>query len=113
MNVAVIGSRSFKNFELLKNTLSKIEISLIISGGADGADSLAERYAREQSIPTKIFLPDWKKYGKSAGMIRNTDIINEADVVVAFWDGQSRGTFDGIEKAKKLDKKLILITFEN
>lgn len=113
MNVAVIGSRSFKNFELLKNTLSKIEISLIISGGADGADSLAERYAREQSIPTKIFLPDWKKYGKSAGMIRNTDIINEADIVVAFWDKSSKGTKDSIDKANKLDKKLILVTFEN
>ena len=98
---------------MLKNTLSKIEISLIISGGADGADSLAERYAKEQSIPTKIFLPDWKKYCKSAGMIRNTDIINEADVVVAFWDKSSNGTKDSIDKANKLGKKLILITFEN
>ena len=111
MKVAVIGSRTFNNYELLKQTLSKLEISLLVSGGSKGADSLGEQYANANNIPTKIFLPDWNKHGKSAGMLRNTDIINEAEIVVAFWDQNSKGTLDSINKAEKLGKKLIIIPF--
>ena len=78
MKVAVIGSRSFNDYERLKDTLSKIDVSLLVSGGANGADKLGEQYANENNIPTKIFLPDWEKHGKAAGFLRNTDIINEA-----------------------------------
>ena len=112
MKVAVIGSRGFNNYDLVKKTLSNIEITLLVSGGADGADSLGEQYAIENNIETKIFLPDWDKHKMAAGMIRNTDIVNESDVVVAFWDGTSRGTLDSINKAKKLNKKLIIINYE-
>ena len=113
MKVAVIGSRGFNNYELLKDTLSKINITLLVSGGAMGADTLGEQYAKENDIETKIFLPDWEKHGRSAGMLRNTDIINESEVVIAFWDGSSKGTLDSINKAKKLNKKLIIIDYEN
>jgi hypothetical protein len=112
MKVAVIGSRGFNNYDLVKKTLSNIEITLLVSGGADGADSLGEQYAIENNIETKIFLPDWEKNKRAAGMIRNTDIVNESEVVVAFWDGTSRGTLDSINKAKKLNKKLIIINYE-
>lgn len=112
MKVAVIGSRGFNNYELVKETLSKIKITLIISGSAKGADTLGEQYAKENGIETKIFLPDWEKHGKAAGMLRNTDIINESEVVIAFWDGTSKGCADSIEKAKKLNKKLIIIDYE-
>ena len=111
MKVAVIGSRSFNDYEKLKDTLSKIDITLIVSGGADGADKLSEQYASEKNIPTKIFLPDWEKHGKSAGFLRNTDIINEAELVVAFWDNQSNGTRDSINKAHKQEKIVIIIPF--
>jgi predicted Rossmann fold nucleotide-binding protein DprA/Smf involved in DNA uptake len=67
MKVAVIGGRDFKDYELVKKTLSKLTITVIVSGGALGADLLAERYADENNIPKKIFLPDWKTYGKIAG----------------------------------------------
>jgi hypothetical protein len=109
MKVAVIGSRSFTDYELMKKTLSAITITEIISGHAMGADSLGEKYAIENNIPTKIFYPDWEKYGKKAGFIRNTDIINEAELVIAFWDGTSKGCGDSIEKAKKLNKKILII----
>jgi hypothetical protein len=112
MKVAVIGSRGFTDYELVKNTLSKMDISLVVSGSAMGADRLGEQYAEENSIPTKIFLPDWERLGKGAGIIRNTDIINECEIVVAFWDNKSRGTLDSINKAKKLGKKLIIINYE-
>jgi hypothetical protein len=110
MKVAIVGSRTFNDYELMSNTLKRINITKIISGGAFGADTLAERYAKEQNIETKIFLPEWDKYGKKAGFIRNTDIINECELVVAFWDQTSKGTLDSINKAKLLNKKIIIIT---
>jgi len=109
MKVAVIGSRGFNNYELVKETLSPLDITLVVSGGAMGADTLGERYARENGIPTKIFKPDWTK-GRGAGFLRNTDIINEADTVVAFWDGKSRGTLDSIKKAEKQGKKVLIVS---
>ena len=111
MKVAVIGSRSFNDYKRLKDTLSKIDVSLLVSGGANGADKLGEQYANENNIPTKIFLPDWEKHGKAAGFLRNTDIINEAELVVAFWDQQSNGTRDSIQKAEKQGKKVMIVTF--
>lgn len=110
MKVAVIGSRTLKDYEKVKKDLSGLPITELISGGAIGADSLGERYANEKGIPTKIFLPDWKKHGKAAGFIRNTDIIENADMVVAFWDGQSKGTKDSITKANNLGKKVLIIS---
>lgn len=113
MKVAVIGSRTFTDYEEMKRTLSAIKITEIISGGADGADKLAEQYATENNIPTKIFLPDWEKNKRAAGFIRNTDIVNEAELIVAFWDGQSKGTLDSIQKAEKQNKKVLTIIKNN
>lgn len=109
MKIAIIGSRDFNDYDLMCKKLKPFNISLIISGHAKGADTLAERYANENDIPTKIFPPDWKRYGKSAGMIRNTDIIENAELVIAFWDTISSGTKDSIRKADKLNKKVIII----
>lgn len=111
MKVAVIGSRSFNDYEKVKHTLSKINITLLVSGGAAGADKLGEKYADENNIAKKIFYPDWKAHGKAAGFLRNTDIINEAELIVAFWDGISKGTKDSINKAEKQGKKIIIVQF--
>lgn len=109
MKVAVIGSRTFNNYESVKDKLDSISgITLIVSGGAMGADTLGERYARENDIPIRVYKPDWTK-GRGAGFLRNTDIINDADIVVAFWDGKSRGTLDSIAKAEKQGKKVLII----
>ena len=111
MKVAVIGSRGFDNYELVKTALSPLKITLLVSGGAKGADSLGERYAKENNIETLIFKPDWEKHGKAAGMIRNTDIVKNSDIVVAFWDGESKGTLDSIRKAENLNKGLMIIKY--
>jgi hypothetical protein len=113
MKVAVVGSRTFNDYNLLKETLDKLypKISLIVSGGAKGADSLAERYAQEEGIPTLVFKPEWKKYGKAAGFIRNKDIIMASETVVAFWDGVSKGTQNSMDHAKDLGKQLIVVMF--
>lgn len=111
MIVAVVGGRDFNNYQLLKDTLDRFEITKIVSGGAIGADSLAEKYAKEKNIETLIIKPDWVKFGRSAGMVRNTDIVNNSEIIIAFWNGSSKGTSDTITKAKKINKKTIIINY--
>jgi hypothetical protein len=111
MKVAVIGSRTFSDYKLVKETLSTLNITLLVSGGAMGADSLGEQYAKLNEIPTKIFYPDWKTHGKKAGFLRNTDIIKESELIVAFWDGKSKGTLDSIKKTEELNKNVLIIKF--
>ena len=106
MKVAVIGSRDFDNLDLINETLSKFksEITLVVSGGAKGADAMAELWAKSNGIETLIFLPDWSKFGRSAGVVRNQDIIKSCDLCIAFWDGKSKGTASGIRLCKKYGK---------
>ena len=84
------------------------DIEQIISGGAIGADALAKRFAEENSIALIEHIPQWAIYGKSAGYIRNKLIINDADYVIAFWNGESKGTKISIDLAKKMKKKVII-----
>ena len=138
MNVAIIGSRSFGNlnhyFKMLSENievsnsfanslaleqaekdytyfsakLKGLDISHIISGGAQGADSCAERYAKENNLPITIYYACWEEYGKSAGYKRNIKIVDDAELIVAFWDGVSKGTKHSIDYANKEDKKVII-----
>lgn len=113
MKVAIIGSRTFNDCELIKKVLNPVKdkINLIVSGGADGADQLGADYAEENNIPTKIFLPDWNEHGKSAGYIRNKLIVKSSDIIIAFWDGKSAGTQHSFKLAKKLNKKIKIIKY--
>lgn len=104
MKLAVVGSRDFDDYEFLKKMLDYHPCSQIISGGARGADVLAKRYAAEQGIPIKEFMPDWSIHGKSAGYLRNEQIIEASDELVAFWNSTSRGTKHSIDLAKKVGK---------
>lgn len=114
MNIAIVGSRNFSDYGYLKEKLDSfledknLNDILIVSGGAKGADQLAEKYANEKNISTMIFLPDWKQFGRSAGFIRNADIIKNSDTVIAFWDGESNGTKNSIDLGRKKDKKIII-----
>jgi hypothetical protein len=103
----VAGSRSFCDYELLnykltfllKNkTRNDVEI---VSGGAKGADSLGEKFAKEKGYNVRVFRADWKKYGRKAGLIRNVEMGKYADALVAFWDGISTGTAHMIDFANK------------
>jgi predicted Rossmann fold nucleotide-binding protein DprA/Smf involved in DNA uptake len=111
MKLAIIGSRTFNDYNILKEICDKLNIDEIISGGAKGADSLAERYANEKNIPITIFYPDWNKYGKRAGFLRNNTIINYSDEVLAFWNGISKGTNHSISIARKQNKPVTVIRF--
>ena len=118
MSLAVVGSRTFSNYDLLCTTLDKLrlvdpDVHTIVSGGARGADQMGERYAKEEGLETLIFEPDWAKHGKAAGLIRNKDIVAASDYVVAFWDGESRGTLNSINHAKQMKKELTIVRFKN
>jgi predicted Rossmann fold nucleotide-binding protein DprA/Smf involved in DNA uptake len=112
MNIAIIGSRSWTDYNKLRDALdnSGLVICKIISGGAKGADELAERYAKERNLPIKIFYPQWKEHGKSAGAVRNRLIVEASDVVFAFWDGASPGTKITINIANQMKKNVRIIT---
>ena len=112
MKIAVIGSRNFRDYDLLKRTLDDIDITVIISGGVKGADALGEKYAEEHQIPTMVFRPDWKRFGRRAGPVRNSTIVENADCVIAFWDGVSKGTQSSINIAKRFNKPLQIVTIE-
>lgn len=93
MKVAIVGSRSIdeKYYDNLYKTVPQ-GTSIIISGGAKGADMLAKAYAEENKIDYLEITPDYKKYGKSATIIRNKEIVSLADYVIVLWDGKSRGS---------------------
>lgn len=112
--IAIVGSRDFVNYSLMKKTLDPHldKIGMIVSGGAKGADILAQRYAQENAIPIHIIYPDWKKYGKRAGFRRNVQIANLAERMIAFWDGESRGTKHSIDKMKQLEKPVVIIDID-
>lgn len=99
MKVAVVGSRSLCVTNLEKYLPE--ETTELISGGAAGVDTSAREYALAHDIPLTEFLPDYQRYGRVAPLKRNISIIENADLVLAFWDGTSRGTRFVIERCKQ------------
>ena len=104
--LAIVGSRDFEDYETMKTfILSNIkldEFDTIVSGGAQGADKLAEKFADEFKKLKVVFKPNWSRYGEQAGYLRNTDIIETADECAAFLNNpESTGTRDSIKKAKE------------
>ena len=99
MKVAVVGSRSITEADL--DRYIPPDADLIISGGAVGVDTLAEKYADEKGIKKMILYPDYELYGKSAPLIRDKLIVDHADMVIAVWDGTSSGTEFTISYAKR------------
>ncbi|HEY1010272.1 MAG TPA: SLOG family protein [Daejeonella sp.] len=113
MKLAIIGSRGFSDYKLLKGCVinSFPDVRIIVSGGAKGADQLGETLAKELCLPTEIYLPEWSRYGRSAGLIRNSLIIKNSDALIAFWDGSSPGTKKSIEICRRIKKKLIVVPY--
>lgn len=111
--IAVVGSRNFTDLELVNAVLDEIIQNdsniTIISGGARGADTLAEIFADTHHLPKIIIVPEWKRLGKRAGFVRNQVIVDEADMVIAFWDGKSKGTESTIRIAKNSGKPIRVI----
>lgn len=114
MKICVNGSRGFQDYDLLEATLDELLKDTspeFILGGAVGADSLAQMYAARKKIPATIIRPDWNKFGRKAGMLRNIEMIDQVEWLIAFWDGQSRGTKQAIEYAKSKGKRVEIVRY--
>ena len=120
IKVIIAGTRDFNDYAFLKKNLDYFlqginpnnEEIEIVSGNARGADKLGERYAKEHNLPVKLFPANWDKYGKRAGYLRNQEMANYADMLIAFWDEKSKGTKHMIDIAKKQDLTVIVVGYE-
>ncbi len=109
--VIIAGGRDFNDYDLLEKTIDMLFVNIseeivIICGMARGADSLGKRYAKRKGYQVSYFPAEWDKYGKAAGYIRNEQMAQNADALVAFWDGVSKGTKHMIETAKRYELKI-------
>ena len=116
MKVIIAGGREFKDFTIIKkycDIFLKDEIDIkIVSGGASGADYLGQLYAIGYEYEIKTFPANWFKYGKSAGPRRNKEMAEYADMLIAFWDGESKGTKNMIKTAKEKGLLVNVIIYE-
>ena len=117
--VIIAGGRDFNDYPLLKAKCDNILADktathriIVVSGAAKGADSLGEQYAREKGYTVERYPADWNTHGRAAGPIRNAQMANSADALIAFWDGQSKGTKNmiNIAKTKGLGVRVISYT---
>lgn len=130
MKIAIVGSRDFSDYHLLLDTLLPYQdaIQRIITGGATGADALAMRWSETVlGREAEVVYPDWYdltasdvivKYNRNgtpynalAGLVRNKQIVAQADRIIAFWNGESRGTQHVIRYARKLRKPLEVVQY--
>ena len=108
MKLAIIGSRGLHIEDLEKYIPEGVDE--IVSGGAKGVDTDAEEYARNNGIKMTVFLPQYSRFRGGATHIRNKQIVDYADEVLAFWDGCSRGTESVINYCLKIGKKVSVVT---
>lgn len=108
MKLAIIGTRSFTDYAYMKARLAGLQIDHIVSGGAKGADALAERYAVENHIPITIHRPDYEQHGQAAPHIRNRQVVDECHAVAAFWHGHPGGTRNSVEYTEEKGKTVYL-----
>ena len=107
MKLLVVGSRSITEFDLSPYITAEVET--IISGGAGGVDTLAEKYADQHRLSKYIMRPRYDIYGRGAPLKRNEQMVDLADAVLIIWDGQSKGTNYTLKYAQKKNKKVLLV----
>ena len=121
MKVIIAGGRDFTNVTVMATTLNnlqdvdhviEIEKLTLICGMARGADLTAYKLFKEAGFPIEEYPANWNQYGKQAGFIRNTQMAGVADMLIAFWDGQSRGTAHMIDTARKHNLNVVVFDYE-
>lgn len=123
MKLIIAGSRNISDAEIIIDVMAVEELAImylqdgklempeeVVNGGCWGVDMAGVTWAERYSILIKTFPPDWTRYGKSAGPIRNEQMAEYADALLAIWDGESKGTFDMIKKADKHGLEMLVIT---
>jgi hypothetical protein len=111
MQVIIAGSRTINDPELVEAAIdqSQFDISTVISGTAGGVDKLGELWALDNEVPILFFPADWREHGKRAGFVRNAEMADHADGLIAVWDGQSKGTKMMIDIAWKRDLPVFVV----
>ena len=126
LRIIIAGSRDFNDYELLKREALNIlkqnnrpkDTVKIISGTARGADTLGEQFAKEFGLEVKRFIPDWDRLGKRAGYIRNAEMAKYATkddndgMLIAFWDGKSKGTKHMIDLANRYGLEVHVVNYK-
>jgi hypothetical protein len=115
--IIVAGGRDFSDIELMEEKLNhllqkrSLEDTAIISGMANGADTLGTHWAEEHGFEVMRFPADWTMYGRSAGYRRNHEMLKNATGLIAFWDGKSKGTAHMIKIAHEANIKVAIIQY--
>ena len=104
--VCINGSRTIKSLNL-NAFIDPAHVGAVVTGGAAGVDTIAEQWAKANNIEWVCYLPQWKIYGKRAGIVRNCEMIDFCDILISFWDGKSKGTLHAIEYCKKIGRPYI------
>ena len=117
--VIIAGCRNFYNYVTLKERCEfflqnkmKTHNVIIVFGHASGADSLGEKFVADHNLQCELHPADWERHGKTAGPIRNEEMAEIADALIAFWDGQSRGTKSMIGLAKRKGLQVAVVRFD-
>ena len=118
LKVIIAGGRDFSNYKILKQTCDNIlqnltKIEIVSGAHYKGADKLGEQYAKERNYQLAKFPANWNTYGRAAGPKRNKQMANYADVLIAFWDGKSKGTSNMINEAKRANLSVTIIYYES
>lgn len=106
MKVAIVGSRDYPDLDEVRRYVREqlADDDVVVSGGARGVDRAAESEARRRGLQVLIFPAEWDKYGKSAGMRRNAQLVDTCEMLIAWWDGTSRGTANSVDRALRAGK---------
>ncbi len=114
MKLIIAGSRDFNDYQYLVDTIAELDMPIcqIISGTARGADQLGERYGREHGIEIVRMPANWDLYGKSAGYRRNEEMAKVATDLLAFWDGESRGTKHMIDLGNRAQLNVVVVRYK-
>jgi len=115
LNLGVVGSRTFNDKDLIFAWLNRIHKDLgpfdkLVTGDAQGADLISEAWAKKNSIEVKICYADWTNLGNKASYLRNISVIDSSDLIIAFWDGDSKGTAHAIRVTRMVNKPLLVIS---
>ena len=103
MKTIIAGSRGITDYHVLLEAYTECPFSItsVVSGCARGVDALGEKFANDNSLPLEKYPADWDTYGKRAGYIRNAEMADNAEALLAIWDGESRGTKHMIDIARE------------
>lgn len=113
MKLGIIGSRQAKalGYDDIRENIPD-NCTMIISGGAVGVDTMAEIVAKQMNINFKKILPDYKIFGRTAPLVRNSEIVKQSDKIIAFWDHKSTGTAHAIRECIRLNKPVEIISIK-